>query len=456
MSGTPITITADEARRSLVQDMTPAVRDMMRVRLVGLAQYVTGGGGVTLAIKSRGLKSVSVVPPTEQWDVDGDDILADIDLHSHELESIFRWVSQKGTRTFVMTVEVNAPKRMLASGDFIIRNNPYYADGTSEVHPAPSVAERLQALLDTLAELQHLFSEHSHDGGDTQTVDHAHLTGHGELTHEDIDAALETGAPVNGRIQNAVTSHDENPAAHSEQFNALAEGLAAHERSDVSEGNNVHGFLAYIDGFRMTLDEILDGIRLSVAAHVNDQDNPHNVTVTQIGAVSAEAFAVFQEKAVTGVSIGGVLQPKADGIVNLPAYPDISYFYILRSAFADLVPDENQTVGAAMAQLAEVVRRLKKAPAGPAPLPDPALYVLRSDFEDLAPDEDQTLGGTLSQLAGIIARLKKAPPGEAPPLTPALYAFRPDFNGLVPSEDLTVGEMNTQLAEIIRRIQGNT
>jgi len=421
-TGTPITIAVNEADRSLTQNMIPAVRDVMNVRLVGLAQYITGGGGVTLSIKSRSLKGIAVIPPVTAWDIDGDDILADIALSSPELNTIFALVSAKGTRTLTMTVEVDTPRRMLATGDFIIRNNPYNADGTSEVHPTPTVAERLQVILDTLEELQRLFSAHDHDGDNTQAVGHSDLSGKGELSHSDIDTALDnSGASVNKRIETALEAHDGEASAHSELFRIIGDGIVAHERADAYAGNNVHRTISAIRKFvkchnaspwshkpiRDTITDVLNAIDAAIAVH-DDSQNSHATLFQDV----MDAIAIVRKV------LGRRIDKKQDALTE--------------------------------EQLANIEL------GGTAVQPDTLtyFYVLRSAFEDLIPNEDQTIGGALTQLAEIVTRLKNVPTGSAPPLDPALYVLRSDFNGLVPSEDLTIGELTTQLAEVIRKLKG--
>ena len=252
--GIPILLTLDEQRRTLQQDMIPAVRDTIILRMPGLAHYVVQSGvegqyrGITLHIRTRGGigdATLGLLTPVESWAVDGNDITAEIALASDELNRLFKYVSERGTRILTVVVQLDFPRRVLALGDFILRNNPV-REGGHETHPSPTVAQQIAALRDELESVATLFLRHGHDGEDTQKILHAALIGAGVLTHERIDKALTNGYPVNLRICNAIKKHDTAPASHNTRFTAVEDAHANHVLSDATTGNNVHGILSAI------------------------------------------------------------------------------------------------------------------------------------------------------------------------------------------------------------------
>ena len=249
--GIPILLTLDEQRRTLQQDMIPAVRDTIILRIPELARYVVQTGvegqyrGVTLGVRTRGVKSVNLIPPVETWSVDGNDITAEIALSSAELNELFRFVSDRGTRTLTVVVELDFPRRVLALGDFILRNNPV-RDGGDETHPSPTVAQLLAALRDELESVAALMLRHGHDGVETQHVLHSALLGVGVLTHEKIDKALADSYPVNLRILNSIKNHDRAHDSHKTRFADVENAHKNHVASDAATDNNVHGIVAAI------------------------------------------------------------------------------------------------------------------------------------------------------------------------------------------------------------------
>lgn len=188
---TTLKITPLENKTAYVTGLVVVV-EPCSVTLVGLAEHITDPNSLRIRLRAKG-KDIAVFPSKEGdvWETNGDDATCTLDTNTVEALSVFGsgctcLVSRECT---ILVEKITAPKSLFCSFTINLKNWPQ-VEGVDTPHNLATWPDDLAAAEEAIADQVAAFDLHTHDGTDSPQVDHADLANIGTNTHAQIDAAI--------------------------------------------------------------------------------------------------------------------------------------------------------------------------------------------------------------------------------------------------------------------------